>query len=195
MSNIEYTFDEAKELMRIGRQKESISLLKEVATLGHVQARQILDHLEYLNNLTKKFPVNPLSIVDNDDVNRKHRLQDLVKLYEKDIVTNLSRLQTLNNGLIPDEVTELLIFQTIDNLIEYKNKSLSFLPMTVISQLKVQIEQAFINVYVDRGHMKQIVEDYKSDLMTSIWEPNINEKTLEFMEKLDNKHFTPSSIN
>jgi len=189
MPDTEIVFEEAIELMRIGKQNESVTLLRKVASIGHFQAIQIVNHIDYIHGLAKQFAVNPLSIVVDDELNRDHILKDLVYLYERDIVTNLSRLQTINNGLIPEDVTELLIFQTIDNLIEYRNKSLGALPNGVIPQLKQQIIKAFSSVYIDRGYMSQIIENYESELMLAIWEFGIEEKTLNYMEKLDSKYF------
>jgi len=190
MADTNLMFNLAQEFMRIGKQKESVELLRKAAGLGHIQSIQIVQNIDYTKSLTKQFPINPLSIVDNEEIDQEHIIGNFIELYKKDIFSNLSRLQTLNNGLIPDEVTELLIYQTIDNLIEYKTKSLDILPFGVIEQVKEQIKKAFISVYIDKGYGSQIIENYESELMIRIWESGIVEKTLNYMEKLDNKHFS-----
>lgn len=189
MTDANSIFNQAQQLMQVGRQNESIELLRKAASLGHIQASQIVDQIEKIHNLTKRFPMNPLNIVDEEDLNRQHIVPNLVTLYKDDIGANLYRLQTLNNGLIPDEVTELLIYQTIDNLLEYRDKSLGVLPLTVVSQISRQIIKAFREVYIDGGYMQQIIDDFESGLMIRIWEEGIVEKTKKFIEKLDDKYF------
>jgi hypothetical protein len=187
--NTNTLFLEAQELMQAGQQKESIAILRSLAIQGHVESIRIIAHIESLHNLSKKFPVNPLAIVDNEDVNRHHQIPNLVHLYEQDVIVNLGRLQSLNNGLTPDDCIELLVYQTISNLIEYKNKSLDVLPIAVIEQVTCQIRQAFVNVYIDRGYCSSIVDKYEKELKEKIWNPGIVEETETYMYKLDNKHF------
>lgn len=182
-------FLQAQELMREGKQKESMTILRKAASLGHSESARIVTHIDTLHSFTKEFPVNPLSIVDHDEVNAQHQIRNQVHLYEQDVEVNLGRLQLLNNGLIPDEISELLVYQTIDNLIEYKNKSLHILPFGVIAQVKNQIRQAFINVHIDRGHGAAIVQKFEDDLKNRIWEAGIIEKTEFYMDKLADKHF------
>ena len=188
MNDLNNIFEQAKVAMLSGKDEESKELLKKAASLGHLGAIQALQNLEFQYNLTKKFPVNPLLIVDDEKINLQHRIPNLVKLYEQDVLSNLGRLQSLNNGLIPDEIVELLVYQTISNFIEYKNKS-GILPLAVVYEVKTQIKQAFENIYIDRGYMKQIVEEYEAILPELIWKKDIIEDTEAFMEKLDNKYF------
>ena len=189
MTDLNSTFNHALELLQIGRQNESIALLRSLSEIGHSGAIQIIAHIDSLQNLKNRFPVNPLSIIDNDQLNEQHQIPNLIGVFEKDILVNLSRLQTLNNGLIPNEVTELLIYLTITYLIEYKNKALDYLPIGVIEQVVIQIKEAFVNVYIDRGYGSYIIDEFEKVLKEKIWNPRIIEETETFMDKLDNRHF------
>jgi hypothetical protein len=131
---------------------------------------------------------NPLSIVDDPQLKSQHPIPNLIPSYEGDVYANLARLQHLNNGLTPDTTLEMLVYMAIDNFITYKTNA-RILPMCVIVEVKRQIRQAFINVYIDRGQLAEILSKFEKEIMKKVWEDVIEQKTITFMEKLDNKHF------
>lgn len=175
-------------LAQLGNINEGILYLEKAEKLGASQATIIIQMLK--NQAAVLIPpiINPLNITNDEALAVKHHIPNLIPLYEGDVVTNLSRLQTLNDGLIPEETTELLVYMTIDNFIEYKSKC-GILPMSVLTNVKNQIRQAFVNVYIDRGFLKQILQDFDHQIMEKVWHKNIEVETQVFMEKLDNKYF------
>lgn len=103
---------------------------------------------------------NPLSIVDDPQLKSQHPIPNLIPSYEGAVYANLARLQHLNNGLTPTTILEMLVYMTIDNFITYKTNA-RILPMSVIVEVKRQIRQAFINLYIDRGHLSEILSKFE----------------------------------
>ena len=188
MNNVNEIFENSKLAILEGKHDLANELLKKAASMGHFGATEVLKKMEFHKALTKKFPINPLSIVDEVNVNQSHSISDLVKLFEQDISIGLGRLQHLNNGLIPDEVVELLVYQTLTYYIEYKNNA-DILPLPVVYELRNQVKKAFLNVYIDSGYMYQIVDDYECKVIEAIWEVDIIQETESFMARLDDKFF------
>jgi hypothetical protein len=131
---------------------------------------------------------NPLLILDDPQLKSRHPIPNLIESYEGDVYANLARLEHLNKGLTSLATEEMLVYMTIDNFITYKINA-GLLPMCVLVEVKRQIRQAFINVYIDKGNINEILINFDIKIMQRVWEKGIEQKTLSYMEKLDNKYF------
>lgn len=189
MNDSEQIVIKAFELLKVGRQAEYISLMNQAAKMGHPAGIFVVEYLKDMEKKKNEFPVNSLCIVDDPQLNSENRIKDSVSRLQSDISVNLYRLQTLNNGLTSSEICEMLIYFALDNLIEYKNKALNILPYIVIQDLTKQIKEAFTLAYINHGDLDTILANFESQLMKEIWEIDIEERAIQYNEKLDNKHF------
>lgn len=85
---------------------------------------------------------NPLNVTDSSFLGEFHQINDLHKLFAKDLYNHTKNVQNYFGQITKREVKELITYYTFDLLIEYKRKALNILPDLIVKQVIAQVMKA-----------------------------------------------------
>lgn len=171
-------------LFQIGKQEEALKYIRKAAELGDPKAPEVLQMLNQANGSSQKTTSsNPLNIVNDPQLNRIHKLPNLVDGFANDLMVYFGVLQEQNGGVTIDQFITLTVYYSIDLLIEYRDKALNTLPSSIIDDVKRQVLEA-AQTNFDVFNQQDVINRMFSQIDKKIWEANIVAETHNYMQKI-----------
>jgi hypothetical protein len=135
-------------------------------------------------NIEDSMNSNPLNIVDDPELNRIHRLPNLVEGFSNDLRIYLEFLQEKNGEekVTVNKFGTVVIYYAVDLLIEYRNKSLNILPVSIIEDVKTQVLEAAQKNW-DVFRQPSIIRDITNLIDKKIWENGIISETHNYLRQ------------
>lgn len=144
-----------------------------------------MNYIQELQMLSKKFPIKPLSIVDDERINREHNIPNISGYFKNDFMVNISLLQKIKSPITWNDIVELLVFQTLDNLLEYRRNCFGFLPMSIVRQVKKQMKEVVSYMRWDENSKSFVTVEYDSLLESYLFKIGIIEETIRYMNRIN----------
>jgi tetratricopeptide (TPR) repeat protein len=171
-------------LVQSGKQDDGLKYIKKASELGDPKAPAVLQMLNGLLGETKKsHSSNPLNIVDDPQLNKMHKLPNLVEGFANDLMIYYSALDERYGNVTIDQFISLVVYYSIDLLIEYRDKALNTLPSSIIGDVKGQVLEAAQQNF-DAFIKQEIINKMFSQIDKKIWESNIVSETQNYMRQL-----------
>jgi len=170
-------------LVQSGKQDEGIKYIQKASELGDPKAPAILQMLKELRGDSKKSnSSNPLNINEDPQLNRMHKLPNLVENFENDLMIYYGTLEEHSGSVTIDQFITLTVFYSIDLLIEYRDKALNTLPSSIIEDVKRQVLEA-AQTNFDIFNQRDVINKMFSQIDEKIWEKNIVSETHNYMQQ------------
>ncbi len=171
-------------LVQSGKQDEGMKYIKKASELGDPKAPAVLQMLNgLLGGSQKTNSSNPLNIVDDPQLNRMHKLPNLVAGFANDLMIYYRALDDRHGSVTIDQFISLTVYYSIDLLIEYRDKALNTLPSSIIEDVKRQVLEA-AQTNFDVFNKQDIINKMFSQIDKKIWENNIVSETHNYMRQL-----------
>lgn len=165
--------------VQMGKPENGLPYIKRAAELGNPKASGTLQIVNDIINKSKRS--NPLNIIDDAQLNRLHRLPNLVASFANDLSANFQILQDNSfTDLTIEDAVELTVYYAIDLLIEYRDKAMNTLPSSIIEDVKNQVLQAAQNCF-DVFNKQEVQTIMLSQIDKKIWDENIANETHQYM--------------
>jgi tetratricopeptide (TPR) repeat protein len=171
-------------LVQSGKQDEGMKYIKKASELGDPKAPAVLQMLNgLLGGSQKTNSSNPLNIDDDPQLNRMHKLPNLVAGFANDLMIYYRALDDQHGSVTIDQFISLTVYYSIDLLIEYRDKALNTLPSSIIEDVKRQVLEA-AQTNFDVFNKQDIINKMFSQIDKKIWENNIVSETHNYMRQL-----------
>ena len=128
---------------------------------------------------------NPLRIVDDPNLNKHHRLSNLVSSFEKGLMAYFEAYKNMRGEVTVDEFIKVIVYYTIDLLIEYRDNAGNMLPTSIIEDTKHQIISALKNNF-EVFNQQQKIDKIYTQIDKKIYEANIVTETENYLRNLRN---------
>ncbi|MCQ2958605.1 MAG: hypothetical protein MJ198_00255 [Bacteroidales bacterium] len=144
-----------------------------------------MNYIQELQILSKKFPINPLSIVDDERINSEHNIPNISGYFKNDFMVNISLLKRIKSPITWNDIVELLVYQTIDSLLEYRKNCFNFLPMSIVQQVKNQMKEAVSYMRWEEKDKSFVTTKFDSLLDSKLFRAGIIEETMHYMNRIN----------
>ncbi|AEE51129.1 tetratricopeptide repeat protein [Haliscomenobacter hydrossis] len=172
-------------LAAIGQREEGTKYIKKAAELGETKAPAALHILNgILSGGVNSHQPNPLNIVDDPEMNRMHKLPNLIEDFANDIYNNYLIMAEQQGIMSLDQLIKLIAYYSIDLLIEYRNTPINILPSSIVENVKLQVLQAAqINFDIfNKPEVKNMLFDM---IDKKIWDEDIVQETHSYMLRFE----------
>jgi hypothetical protein len=141
---------------------------------------------EYADLLIEKITEECFNIIDDDEINQYHKIDDFSQAFVTDLLKNLGLLRNKNKFLNMVDITKSFVYYALDILTEYQKNSLNMLPKPIITQVKEQVLKALVQIFKELPQKEIFVKDYNIIFDEKILEPNVIVETKKYFELLYN---------
>lgn len=172
-------------LVQMGQHDEGYKYIQKASELGDPKAPAVLQMLNgLLGNSKKSHSANPLNIIDDPQLNRMHKLPNLVSSFENDLRIDFEMLEDRYGNVTIEQFLTLTVYYAIDLLINYHDNALNTLPASIIKAVKQQVLQAAQLIF-DAFSKQDIINRMFSQIDNKIWESNIVAETHNYMRQFE----------
>lgn len=167
--------------------REGVILMKDwpLPTIDNLFDEKGIDFYFHNKNPKIRSSNNPLGILDDPFLNKNHRLPNMIDSFSKDLMTYFNAIEDHNGGLSINDFINVAVYFAIDIIIEYRDNSQSFVPVSIIKDTKTQVISALKDMF-EIPHEQLCIDEIQSTIDRKIWETNIESETHEFLARIRN---------
>lgn len=143
-------------------------------------------YMKKLEMLSKAFPINPLKIVDDPEINKDIIVPDVSGLFKNDLLANGGIIKRVKKEVTQKDVVDIMIYLTIGGLVNYKENWWGYLPMAAVNQVINLMNKAISYIGFTESQKTSICNDYNSAIRNKIFQQGIIEETNIYWNKINN---------